>query len=1251
MWHLARRCSATRKYGRAVATQMPGKLLRGRPPVLLGRRERRGRDVPQESPKKASLPDSSGGIADFRKLCQAALQSSETRNSNALALLRQAGRKARTPAEAALVLNHIVDMSRDEHFIRFLVDKLVSQRLAGQNKHVCLAASALARVELWMPAFGTLVDQVFAGTHAEISLEHLSPIDVAQICRFTAVFRRHLECMGLPAKRVLEAVHLRLQHLEESGKRLEATGFISLLRSVTQMSEDPADAGSGGSGGSGATRSLAMWLRSRLVKELPLCSPRQLASALLDLGALKQLDDNTLLQLQREVTRNWRANTMRPRDLASIISGYSKLEGVSARQSAIEPLLPQMLFMMNSCSQASLCELLHGLAAANIYDRMLLDEWSSNFHMKAAAEPRTPRRAKVVFEQCSDARCWALLALTSKKILRSADAIKFLVLRAQLSLVVADLAKLRYVKKDGRNTFSTLLGRVMDVAPSLGGLSVCHIVCALARVSPARTNVSAILVDSSPAGSADFRSSLLNRLEAQLLVKVEELLPQGLSASAAAFVKLRHFSEDLLSGLTQAAVPRLGSFSAEDFSMFSSAVGTAQHALAQSWSEDHLVQLGEHAAQSLQQASTPWTPRQVSQVLQPFAAQKRPPEGLIQAAVAHLRRSSSNYSPRDLAKFLNRLQGCGVLHHNMAMAAEILQSSERRLRHRGPEIVAVANSLAQLRQVIPVSQLRYRFRKLSISVQLAMARNLLSLRDQADVLRIWALVGLRDWRLLATLATNASQELDAASTKSLAGPGQLPFPAEDLPQAIYAYAKLGSPHKVAPEYRTTILEFLVRAMKALLRVDAVPRLGEKALRQLLLGIAFWGPQPCKERPAGQEEEAEAGHLRQVLLQQSLEVWLQMESSATEEIARAVVASASLEFGVQAGDLSDAAAKRFQEVQRPAKLPLEKVSGQSVDYLRSYERSVFKALEKLLTEKFRLKPPVPKLEAMHSASCCNVRLALPALKVAVEVGLKGDLFEGPREAWADAGWGRTAESELDHGPIPGDFVAAGLDEVLEDADQRWFNLGEGEDIEASATSVPWQQLPALRIRLLRASGWKVVEIPYYDWRKLVKSEQQRFLGQLLKDAVPAFAQAKSDRTDFRFSAKTVGMSNRVAGWKPPAQTSPAIEDRKVAGLAVKRDAIACCLFARARMADKEQKEVEEMQATMAEIASESWSENSRYRCFFAAQQYYLLNANGPEEETGKGAQKLLDVLAQCREEVYKKIPKDTPASRPPAMASQ
>ena len=83
----------------------------------------------------------------------------------------------------------------------------------------------------------------------------------------------------------------------------------------------------------------------------------------------------------------------------------------------------------------------------------------------------------------------------------------------------------------------------------------------------------------------------------------------------------------------------------------------------------------------------------------------------------------------------------------------------------------------------------------------------------------------------------------------------------------------------------------------------------------------------------------------------------------------------------------------------------------------------------------------------------------------------------------------------------------------------------------------------------------------------------------------------------------------------------------------------------RMADKEQKEVEELQATMAEVSADNWSANSKYRCFFAAQQYYLLNSSSPEEETVPEARKMLEVLTQCREELYPKIPKDTPASRP------
>eukprot|EP00931_Biecheleriopsis_adriatica_P001079 TRINITY_DN101289_c0_g1_i1.p1 TRINITY_DN101289_c0_g1~~TRINITY_DN101289_c0_g1_i1.p1 ORF type:complete len:138 (+),score=38.32 TRINITY_DN101289_c0_g1_i1:79-492(+) len=80
----------------------------------------------------------------------------------------------------------------------------------------------------------------------------------------------------------------------------------------------------------------------------------------------------------------------------------------------------------------------------------------------------------------------------------------------------------------------------------------------------------------------------------------------------------------------------------------------------------------------------------------------------------------------------------------------------------------------------------------------------------------------------------------------------------------------------------------------------------------------------------------------------------------------------------------------------------------------------------------------------------------------------------------------------------------------------------------------------------------------------------------------------------------------------------------------------------KMADKEAKEVEELQASMAEVTAENWSANSRFRCYFAAQQYHVLNSSGPEEETSREVQKMLEILAQCREDLYRKIPKVTPA---------
>eukprot|EP00930_Biecheleria_cincta_P104830 TRINITY_DN9725_c0_g3_i1.p1 TRINITY_DN9725_c0_g3~~TRINITY_DN9725_c0_g3_i1.p1 ORF type:complete len:137 (+),score=31.16 TRINITY_DN9725_c0_g3_i1:67-477(+) len=82
----------------------------------------------------------------------------------------------------------------------------------------------------------------------------------------------------------------------------------------------------------------------------------------------------------------------------------------------------------------------------------------------------------------------------------------------------------------------------------------------------------------------------------------------------------------------------------------------------------------------------------------------------------------------------------------------------------------------------------------------------------------------------------------------------------------------------------------------------------------------------------------------------------------------------------------------------------------------------------------------------------------------------------------------------------------------------------------------------------------------------------------------------------------------------------------------------------KMADKEQREAEELAHSIAEVSAESWSANSKFRCFFAAQQYHMLNSSGPEEETSPEAQKMLEVLAQCREDLYKKMPVDSPAMR-------
>ena len=53
---------------------------------------------------------------------------------------------------------------------------------------------------------------------------------------------------------------------------------------------------------------------------------------------------------------------------------------------------------------------------------------------------------------------------------------------------------------------------------------------------------------------------LVHRLDAQVQARVHDLLPQGLSASAAAFAKLRHYTEELFDEFAVAAMKRFAAF-------------------------------------------------------------------------------------------------------------------------------------------------------------------------------------------------------------------------------------------------------------------------------------------------------------------------------------------------------------------------------------------------------------------------------------------------------------------------------------------------------------------------------------------------------------------------------------------------------------------------------------------------------------------------------------------------------------------
>eukprot|EP00435_Cladocopium_sp_Y103_P072226 s334_g39.t1 len=691
----------------------PAKLLDGRPPALLrsGERPKSLKDpldlkskklkrydrydaqnpevfdrsaLKNEGPVRSAAPQ--GAPEGPRALCQAARKCHD--DVKAQSLLRQAAASVHTGTtvvDCTFVLKTIADFTSakpkrpqrlDEAAIRYLAETL-SQRHSSSpeldldSRNLSLAASSLAKSQVWVQAFGILIQQLFTD-EAPKKLRAFNPTDIAQLCHFMAVFRQKMDTN--PGS-VWAAGHLQLQNHEQQGRRLQATGLVSLLRSLT-LSKDILQ--------KSELNTFGTWLRARLVDEIGSCSPRQLASAVLDMGALDLLDVGAVRHLQREITRAATGKEMRARDLASILAGYSKFPApLQERQILMAPLLPKMVTLMPNCSLRDMCELLHGLASAHISDRILLEAWSSSFTLKATLV------TSLVREDSARNGKHETLSPT------------------QLSLAVADLAKLRFIRKDPYAVFSTLLHAVSDVSPSLGGLAVCHVVCAMARVKGGRTDKNFLMSQSE---EDDFRRRLLCRLEAQLLARLEELQPQGLSASAAAFVKLSHFSKELFNGLASASVPCLDSFSAEDFAMMSSALSAAQH-VANSWSGSPLEQLGQKAARSLTQGT--WTPRQVAQVLQPFALQPLP-EGLLNAAVKHLRSHASNYSPRDIVGFLSGLRSA---LGDKALVENLWNTSRLRLHTRGTQTIAMAQSLVQLRSVIPLSKLRYRFRLLSRDLQ------------------------------------------------------------------------------------------------------------------------------------------------------------------------------------------------------------------------------------------------------------------------------------------------------------------------------------------------------------------------------------------------------------------------------------------------------------------------------------------------------------------------------------------------------
>merc|ERR1719272_1576548 len=75
----------------------------------------------------------------------------------------------------------------------------------------------------------------------------------------------------------------------------------------------------------------------------------------------------------------------------------------------------------------------------------------------------------------------------------------------------------------------------------------------------------------------------------------------------------------------------------------------------------------------------------------------------------------------------------------------------------------------------------------------------------------------------------------------------------------------------------------------------------------------------------------------------------------------------------------------------------------------------------------------------------------------------------------------------------------------------------------------------------------------------------------------------------------------------------------------------------KMADKEVREMEDMKQFEVDMDMGNWSESNRFRCFYATQRYHMSDTAGPQEEKSPEVLKILEVMHQCREELYRKLP--------------